>query len=178
MVVIFVDQQTDIAKNFNSHVEVEKKCKSKRDRKFKPQSAAAERPNVLVERYKTKMCRNYMVNGSCNYHSRCMFAHGEHELRTTDMNVRDGLFTEEAIKSFQRAMTAYNKGDLVRIQQQAQANSYQYSQHPVNYSSYTQEYSCGEDAVSHIHRTHNPYYTAIPAALPSATQYIEVPEQW
>jgi hypothetical protein len=30
-----------------------------------------------------------------------MFAHGEEELRTTEMNIRSGLTTEEAIKTFQ-----------------------------------------------------------------------------
>lgn len=66
--------------------------------------AAEERSNILAERYKTKMCRNYTAAGHCPYESRCMFAHGDHELRTTEMNIRDGLFSEEAIRSFQRAM--------------------------------------------------------------------------
>jgi hypothetical protein len=63
----------------------------------------AER-HVLAERYRTKMCRNYATTGACPYEVRCMFAHGEHELRTTEQNVRDGLITEEAIKAFQRAL--------------------------------------------------------------------------
>lgn len=75
-----------------------------------PQAPPAER-HVLAERYRTKMCRNYLTTGECPYEVRCMFAHGEHELRTTEMNVRDGLITEEAIKSFQRALN-YRHGYL------------------------------------------------------------------
>ena len=69
--------------------------------------AAEERSNILAERYKTKMCRNYTAAGHCPYESRCMFAHGDHELRTTEMNLDDGLVTEEAIRSFQRAMAGH-----------------------------------------------------------------------
>ncbi|KAH9597461.1 zinc finger protein [Trypanosoma melophagium] len=57
---------------------------------------------ILAERYKTKLCRNYMETGVCPYQSRCMFAHGEYELRTAEMNVCDGLVTEEAIRAFRR----------------------------------------------------------------------------
>ena len=62
--------------------------------------------HVLAERYKCKLCRNYVVNGECPYEFRCMFAHGEHELRTMEMNLKDGLITEEAIKAFQRVVRA------------------------------------------------------------------------
>lgn len=70
-----------------------------------PGAATGER-HVLAERYKTKMCRNYLTTGDCPYEVRCMFAHGDHELRSCEMNLRDGLITEEAIKSFQRAFYA------------------------------------------------------------------------
>lgn len=58
---------------------------------------------ILAERFKTKICKNFMECGSCPYYFRCMFAHGEHELRTKQMNMADGLYTEEAIKAFKRA---------------------------------------------------------------------------
>jgi hypothetical protein len=58
---------------------------------------------ILAERFKTKMCRSYERTGSCPYVHRCMFAHGDHELRNKDMNLADGLVTEEAIKLFKRA---------------------------------------------------------------------------
>lgn len=58
--------------------------------------------NILAERYKTKFCRNYLETSTCPYGVRCMFAHGEHELRTKEMNLSDGLVTEDAIRKFQR----------------------------------------------------------------------------
>jgi hypothetical protein len=57
---------------------------------------------LLAERFKTKMCRSYERTGSCPYVHRCMFAHGDHELRNKAMNLADGLVTEEAIKYFKR----------------------------------------------------------------------------
>jgi hypothetical protein len=68
---------------------------------------AASNPEVkhlLAERFRSKLCRNYVMYGQCPYENRCMFAHGEHELRTMEQNVKDGLITEEAIKSYQRVM--------------------------------------------------------------------------
>lgn len=59
--------------------------------------------HILAERFKTKVCRNFLTQGFCPYESRCMFAHGDAEMRSADMNIRDGLFTEEAIKAFKRA---------------------------------------------------------------------------
>lgn len=67
-------------------------------------AAGAGAHKVLAERYKTKMCRNYIEMGMCPYETRCMFAHGEHELRTTEMNLRDGLVTEDAIRHYKRIM--------------------------------------------------------------------------
>lgn len=58
--------------------------------------------NILAKRYKTKLCRNYLETGKCPYDARCMFAHGGYELRSTQMNLDDGLVTEKAIRMFQR----------------------------------------------------------------------------
>ena len=67
-------------------------------------AAVSEDPRkVLADRFKTRPCANYEATGACPYAHRCMFAHGPHEARTAEENVRDGLFTEEAIKSFRRA---------------------------------------------------------------------------
>jgi hypothetical protein len=60
---------------------------------------------ILAERFKTKMCQNYEREGFCPYEARCMFAHGEEDLRTSDMNMADNLVTEEAIKAWQRSKT-------------------------------------------------------------------------
>lgn len=65
-------------------------------------SAAAHKP-ILAERFKTKVCQNFETTGVCPYEARCMFAHGDHELRTKQMNLNDNLVTEEAIKAFQKA---------------------------------------------------------------------------
>ena len=61
---------------------------------------AADRKAIVGERYKTTMCKNYKLHGECPYESRCMFAHGDHELRTKQMNQADGLRTEEDIRAF------------------------------------------------------------------------------
>jgi hypothetical protein len=71
---------------------------------LQPVAAANPDRHVMAERYKTKACRNYVANGFCPYETRCMFAHGDHELRTPEMNLRDGLITEEAIKTYQRVL--------------------------------------------------------------------------
>jgi hypothetical protein len=57
--------------------------------------------SILAERFKTRSCENFKRHGECSFAHRCMFAHGEEELRTTEMNLRDDLTTEEAIKTFQ-----------------------------------------------------------------------------
>lgn len=65
--------------------------------------ASPDHKPILAERFKTKMCRNYVEQGACPYEIRCMFAHGDDEMRTKAMNLADGLTTEENIKAFQRA---------------------------------------------------------------------------
>lgn len=71
---------------------------------------------VLVERFHTKLCRNHIEGRKCPYRSRCMFAHSEAELRSPDMNFRDGLFTEAAIRAFQQREEAAQR--RLRTQQQ------------------------------------------------------------
>lgn len=131
---------------------------------------------LLAERYKTKTCRNHMMTGACPYGHRCMFAHGVHELRTTDMNVRDGLMTEEAIRSFQRAMTAYNRGELAQMMSQDNfvyssgvapftAPQQQQQQHDAAAAAGATTTAACECANCHAARaTHNPYYAAMPPA--------------
>jgi hypothetical protein len=66
-------------------------------------AAAAVDPHrsILAERFKTRSCENFKRHGECSFAHRCMFAHGDEDLRTTEMNLRDSLTTEEAIKTFQ-----------------------------------------------------------------------------
>lgn len=61
-----------------------------------------EKP-VQADRYKTRLCDKFFeTNGRCPYGMRCMFAHGEHELRTVEDNLRDGLVSEGAIRRFRQ----------------------------------------------------------------------------
>ena len=46
-------------------------------------------PNYLNPRYKTVLCRHYIVEGQCMYGSRCKFAHGDHELRQLSSRSND-----------------------------------------------------------------------------------------
>jgi hypothetical protein len=55
---------------------------------------------ILAERFKTRLCRKFSDTGSCPYEERCMFAHGEANLRTKEMNLADKLTTEDAISNF------------------------------------------------------------------------------
>ncbi|KAG5492520.1 hypothetical protein JKF63_01098 [Porcisia hertigi] len=71
-------------------------------RTFHAAGDTEEEKRIFAGRYKTKMCKNYVEKGECPYDVRCMFAHGEDELRTINDNIRDGFITEEAIKDFQR----------------------------------------------------------------------------
>lgn len=62
---------------------------------------------VIAERFRTKLCSKWVENGGwCPYESRCMFAHGERELRTTEMNLKEGLTSEEAIRRFKAQLKA------------------------------------------------------------------------
>lgn len=68
-----------------------------------------EKKHILASRYKTKRCKNYLATGACPYEIRCMFAHGEEELRTAEQNMADGLTSEEAIKAFQHRRFSNNR---------------------------------------------------------------------
>lgn len=36
--------------------------------------------NTEIQKYKTEMCNNFLLNGYCKYDGRCKFAHGKNEL--------------------------------------------------------------------------------------------------
>lgn len=183
MVLIFAEQQTDAG--FNTHAKVPQQMQQQMPAYATQQMTAApgmysgynnnmnntsylndqKAKYLLAERYKTKMCRNYMTTGACPYTHRCMFAHGQQELRTTDMNVRDGLMTEEAIRSFQRAMTAYNRGEM-SAEYPAQHQPQQQAQQHNN----AEQCPCDDCAAASARAAgqHNPYYAAMPQAFASA----------
>jgi hypothetical protein len=77
-----------------------------------PVKTTPHRP-ILAERFKTKMCQNYEKSGACAYEARCMFAHGDDDLRTKEMNLKDSLTTEDAIRAFQRAKWVAEHGEDV-----------------------------------------------------------------
>ena len=78
-----------------------------------------DRKPILATRFKTSMCKNYKTKGSCPYEARCMFAHGDAELRTKKMNLADGLVTEEAIKAFQRAGNVATRTTAKKVERPA-----------------------------------------------------------
>ena len=170
MVVIFVENTTADTVTYSQTPNYAAYAPSQPTQQHYPvQQASQPESRVLAERYKTKMCRNFMTTGACPYHHRCMFAHGYHELRTTDMNVQDGLMTEEAIKSFQRAMTAYNRGELAQQQQQQQA----YTTPTAPSASSCQCDECRTSAYAH-----NPYYGAVAEQPASVSSRSSEEGQW
>jgi hypothetical protein len=60
---------------------------------------AAHKP-LLADRFKTKLCETFEREGYCSYDARCMFAHGSDDLRSKEMNLLDGLVTDDAIRNF------------------------------------------------------------------------------
>jgi hypothetical protein len=54
--------------------------------------------------FKTRLCNNFLETGTCRYAARCRFAHGPSDMRSQDDNIRDGLFSEQALVVFQAAM--------------------------------------------------------------------------
>ena len=61
------------------------------------QQPPTAKATVVADRYKTRLCRNFTKHGACPYEGLCMFAHGDEELRTHQMNVQQGVTTEEAL---------------------------------------------------------------------------------
>lgn len=56
---------------------------------------------TIAQRFKTCICRNF-AGGFCPYEDRCMFAHGEEELRSIDQNIAEGIVNSEAIMQHRR----------------------------------------------------------------------------
>jgi hypothetical protein len=56
--------------------------------------------NNLASRFRTSLCRSFSSDGGCAYGERCMFAHGPTELRTNQMNARDGIVTHHSVRQF------------------------------------------------------------------------------
>jgi hypothetical protein len=112
----------------SSSPEVSPTKRRTRGRKLIP---TVEGDKVIAERFRTKLCRNYLLNPDhpCPYEDRCMFAHGEHELRTAAQNMLDGLMSEEAIREFKRKGT-----DFLRSASLSQSTSMSESAVPMSAS--------------------------------------------
>jgi hypothetical protein len=106
--------------------------------------------HLVAERYKTRVCSNFATTGRCPYQSRCVFAHGEGELRSTDMNVRDGLLTEAKIRSFNRAKEFHRRRESQKSTAKSNDNSARVSD--------AEEPVATEQRVATAHPwRHNPY---------------------
>jgi hypothetical protein len=65
---------------------------------------------IIAERFKTKRCKKFEQTGHCPYLGKCMFAHGERELRTLEQNMEEGIVSQIAVYSLRRRM-AKTKAD-------------------------------------------------------------------
>jgi len=144
------------------------------------------RTTVLAERFKTKLCRNWVTSGHCPYEQRCMFAHGEDELRSREWNIRDGLTSETAIKEFQRKFYAPNRGGSYANQSHTAAHHHLASTHsqPVThqpYASYDGAYAPAAGFMPSMQRSglgcapHEPMYN--PEGLCACSQCIAAQHQ-
>lgn len=53
---------------------------------------------IVASRYKTSICKAHNKTGRCAHGDRCVFAHGEAELRTREANLRAGLRTPASLR--------------------------------------------------------------------------------
>lgn len=122
---------------------------------------------VQADRYKTRMCDKWAA-GNCPYDVRCMFAHGEEELRTADDNIRDGLLTEEAIRQYR--IQYYGPSCFRRGFRQGRLYS------PSEYSSYmgfqVDQPSVAPPAYESLEFRHHPYVNVLDHPL-----YLNVEEE-
>jgi hypothetical protein len=71
-------------------------------------------------RYKTRLCESQQTGRNCPYGGRCLFAHGERDLRTVDMNVQDRLTTWVAVTEHQDAAKAAHESERQRRRRRQQ----------------------------------------------------------
>jgi hypothetical protein len=64
--------------------------------------SSTERRRQFALRFKTQLCRSHAVDGGCLYKYKCVFAHGEAELRTEELNQQEGIVSEAAIRDWRR----------------------------------------------------------------------------
>jgi len=73
-------------------------------------------------RYKTKLCKHWLETGMCPFQGRCIFSHGQEEIRTSEENRAKGLTTESALREVQnRASAARYRSGLAESQRRGSA---------------------------------------------------------
>eukprot|EP00744_Colponema_vietnamica_P000699 GILI01001231.1.p1 GENE.GILI01001231.1~~GILI01001231.1.p1 ORF type:complete len:650 (+),score=142.45 GILI01001231.1:63-2012(+) len=90
--------------------------------KYDPPIPSGADRMVLAERFKTKLCRAFERKEVCQYGYNCMFAHSEEEQRTVDMNIKDGIFTQEAIDKFRQSQRLAAEAHGQKVPQQQSPN--------------------------------------------------------
>ena len=108
---------------------------------------APKKCTIWASRFKSKTCERFDETGDCTYGYKCMFAHGPHEIRTKEMNFRDGLITEESIKIFQQAKFAEDQFQAKREEDGTQqlapygtGTPQQQQQHPMQLTNLTAQH--------------------------------------
>ena len=72
----------------------------------KPIEDEGDDPGRFARHFKTQLCNNFYALGLCKYNKKCLFAHGEGDVRSVAQNVADGLVTDKSIRKFQRHQAA------------------------------------------------------------------------
>ena len=96
---------------------------------------------IDATRFKTKLCRHFAESGVCPFQSRCVFSHGQAELRTSDENRTSGIVSEQSLRDHQlrsvpRTPTHTISHSASRPAPTADYDSYRhnpYSFHPYTY---------------------------------------------
>mmetsp|Transcript_52811 Transcript_52811/g.60474 ORF Transcript_52811/g.60474 Transcript_52811/m.60474 type:complete len:242 (+) Transcript_52811:481-1206(+) len=81
-----------------------KSSSSKKSVTDSPKSAEAKKDYKL--KYKTEICKNWEVYGSCKFGSSCAFAHGQHEIRRK-IHLHDNYRTKQCKSFFQTGFCIY-----------------------------------------------------------------------
>ncbi|EAS01338.1 zinc finger protein CTH1 (macronuclear) [Tetrahymena thermophila SB210] len=71
------------------------------------ESSSTTEPQNLIqkERYKTELCRNYQIHGTCNYGKKCQYAHGRHELQQKPERKTNQYYKTRPCKEFFNTLT-------------------------------------------------------------------------
>ncbi|KAL4506830.1 hypothetical protein ABPG72_001251 [Tetrahymena utriculariae] len=70
-------------------------------------SSSTTEPQNLIQkgRYKTELCRNFQLHGTCNYGKKCQYAHGRHELQQKPERKTNQYYKTRPCKEFFNTLT-------------------------------------------------------------------------